>query len=285
MGKYNVDSVAFKEVNKRFVEAHEAKHPLVAVHRGSPGGSIIENSVNAIVAAEAEGADIVEIDVIRSADGEFYVFHNGYERLYFGLERDIRELSAAEIEDLQYQDFFRREAGYCGVEKLSEVLKSCSDTLLNIDRSWEYWDTLLNYLDCFECSERVLLKAPPEAKALELLNAHPVKYPFMPILKNWDELTFVCDYENINTMALELLAEHSDDCFAEHDAVNSLRDEGFLVLLNALNLPNRKNLYLGWDDEVSVLQRPQDGWGKLVSRGADIIQTDWPSLLNKYLES
>lgn len=285
MNKSNFGSVAFKDVNKRFVEAFKSKRPLVAVHRGSSGGSIIENSVYAIVAAEAEGADIVEIDVIQSADGEFYVFHNGYERLYFGLDGDIRKLTSTEIEALQYEDFFRKEAGYCGVEKLSKILISCPDTLLNIDRSWEYWDTFLTYLDRFECSDRILLKAPPEAKALELLNGHHTKYPFMPILKNWDEFDFVCEHQNINTMVLELLAEHSDDCFAGKDAIKSVKDQGFLVLLNALNLPNRKALYLGWDDEVSVLQRPEDGWGKLVSRGADIIQTDWPSLLNKYLGS
>ena len=41
--------------------------------------------------------------------------------------------------------------------------------------------------------------------------------------------------------------------------------------------------YIGHDD-VSLLENPDLGWGKLVEMGFDVIQTDWPLPLRIYLE-
>ncbi|WP_394281963.1 glycerophosphodiester phosphodiesterase family protein [Corynebacterium sp.] len=284
MTKTEIGKPQFAEVNHRFIAAAQTKRPLIAVHRGSPGGSIVENTAFAIEAALAEGADIVEIDIIRSTDGEFFVFHNGYERLYFGLERDIRDLSAAEIEELQYEDFVQKEVRPWGLEKLSTVLEAFPHALINIDRSWPYWDTLLDYLDGFNCCDRVILKAPAEAANLETLAKHSTPYPFIPIVKEKGQLELALAYKKVNTLAIEVLATEVGEYFSHREVIADLRSKGFLVLLNALNLPDRQNLYLGWDDETSVLSTPDQGWGKLIDQGADIIQTDWPSLLNRYLE-
>ena len=76
---------AYQDINHRFLSAIRAKKPLVAVHRGQNSGSIVENTAKAVRAAVVSGADIVEIDVIESTDGDFFTFHNGYEGHYFGL--------------------------------------------------------------------------------------------------------------------------------------------------------------------------------------------------------
>ena len=55
------------------------------------------------------------------------------------------------------------------------------------------------------------------------------------------------------------------------------------MLLNALNLENGSVLYLGADDDTSVLEDPDLGWGRLIQVGATAIQTDWPHLLRAYL--
>ena len=47
------------------------------------------------------------------------------------------------------------------VEKLEDVLNTFKgDILINIDRSWEYWDTLLPFLDQFEMEDQIILKSP-----------------------------------------------------------------------------------------------------------------------------
>ncbi|TVS26417.1 glycerophosphodiester phosphodiesterase family protein [Corynebacterium sanguinis] len=273
----------YATVNNRIRLALEDKHPLVAVHRGSPGGSIVENTAPAVHAAIVEGADIVEIDVIRSADGAFFVFHDGYEGHYFNLQRSILDLTAAEIESLQYEVFVQAKAKSYGVEKLSTILNRFPNTILNIDRSWSFWDTLLPYLDEFDCADRVLLKAPGDSSSLWFLDRHETPYPFMPIVQDEEELQLALSHSSINTVAVEVLARDDNCYFADASVLRGLKERGFLIHLNALNLANRRNLYLGWDDETSVLIGPDQGWGKLIDQGADMIQTDWPGLLNHYI--
>jgi glycerophosphoryl diester phosphodiesterase len=41
---------------------------LIAVHRGSSMGNVVENTIPAFHAAIQSGADILEIDIIRSTD-------------------------------------------------------------------------------------------------------------------------------------------------------------------------------------------------------------------------
>lgn len=276
---------SFQDVNYRFLAATNARKPLVAVHRGQNSGSIVENTAKAIRAAIVSGADIVEIDVIESSDGDFFTFHNGYEGHYFGLEQDILTLSTGELERLQYETFVSAGAEKYGVEELATILKEFPDTIINIDRSWTYWPRLLPFLDTFRCMDRVLLKAPVSVQWLEVLASHPVKYPFMPIVKTRGEVELALSVDGINTVAIEVVAESTDSELASPEFVTAMHDRNLMVQANALNLPNRVPLFLGWDDEVSVLDSPEKGWGRLMRHNVDIIQTDWPMLLNRYISS
>lgn len=258
-----------------------AKAPLIAVHRGSGGGSIAENTAPAVTAALAQGADIVEIDVIASTDGDYFLFHNGYEAMHFGLDRDIRELSTAQMEQLHYTWQAEADPPY-GMARLDDVLRQFPGTILNVDRSWWYWDDLLDHLTGFGVTDQLLLKAPVEQEALELLADHPEPFPFLPIVKSPEEVEQVLAIGEINTVAMELLAQTPEDPFADPAYIQSLRERGIAVYLNALNLSNRVPLFCGWDDEASVLSHPDEGWGRLIALGADIVQTDWPALLRDY---
>ncbi len=255
--------------------------PLIAVHRGSGAGSIAENTAPAVTAALAQGADIVEIDVIASTDGDYFLFHNGYEAMHFGLDRDIRELSTAQMEQLEYSWQAESDPPY-GLARLDDVLQAFPGTILNVDRSWWYWDDLLDHLAGFGVTDQLLLKAPVEQEALELLADHPEPFPFLPIVKSPEEVEQVLAIGEINTVAMELLAQTPDDPFADPAYIQSLRARGIAVYLNALNLSNRVPLFCGWDDEASVLSHPDEGWGRLIALGADIVQTDWPALLRDY---
>lgn len=281
---FSIGASEHREINHRFQDLLADHRPLVVVHRGSGGGSIAENTLKAVRAAIAQGADLVEVDLIRSTDGEFFLFHNTYEKLHFDLDTDIRDLDSVGIDKLRYEWQLRSSTGSYGVEKLSNVLENCPDTILNIDRSWDYWDTLLTYLDDFDCVDRVLLKSPAEASLMEMLSSHPTPYPYMPIVKTKEDLELALGYRSLNTVAVEILAAHPDDYLARPELIGELHKYGLMVQLNALNLPNGVPLFLGWDDESSVTGNPATGWGRLVDHGADLIQTDWPLLLKRYLD-
>ena len=41
----------------------------------------------------------------------------------------------------------------------------------------------------------------------------------------------------------------------------------------------------GYDDDRSVKEGFDQGWGVLLDKGTDVIQTDWPELLSRYRDS
>jgi glycerophosphoryl diester phosphodiesterase len=271
----------YTAINQPLNAAFARQRPLIAVHRGTGLGTIAENTEPAVAAALAQGAGMVEIDVVESTDGDFFLVHDGYEPMHFGIAENIRTLSTAQILDLSYQWCTHPGAAY-PVARLEAVLRSHPKTLFNVDRSWDSWPRLLPFLDRFPEPGRLLFKSPVKAELLEVLASHPVKYPYAPIVRSHEEVLQVLATEHINTVGMELIAPTPDHEFADASYVDWLHAQGLFALLNAINLSNRVPLFAGWDDETSVLGSPHDGWGKLMALGADVIQTDWPGMLVQY---
>ena len=66
---------------KSLGELRKEKGVLVAAHRGTSGGNIPPNTIAAFDLALKEGADILEMDLFKSLDGEIFVFHTGTDLL------------------------------------------------------------------------------------------------------------------------------------------------------------------------------------------------------------
>ena len=82
-------------------ELARRKKVLLMAHRGVAGGNIPCNSLQAFRIALNQGADIVELDAERSADGALFVQHPGMEKVHLGLEDSIRWHPAREVEQLR----------------------------------------------------------------------------------------------------------------------------------------------------------------------------------------
>ncbi|WP_405647373.1 glycerophosphodiester phosphodiesterase family protein [Streptomyces uncialis] len=269
----------YQDVNA-LLNAHLARRtPLIAAHRGTGLGNIQENTAEAVEAAFRQGADMVEFDVVRSADGEFFLFHDGYERHAFDRDIDLRTLPAGEIRELRYR-WTRHDAGVTGLGTLLERFRG--DALFNVDRSWWYWDDLLPFLDRYDMAGQLVLKSPVEEVWLEKLRRHPVKYPFLPMVRSLADIHAVLGDPGVNLVGVELLPASADDELTDPALVAQLRAAKLACLLNAINLPNGVPLFAGLDDHTSVLGDPAHGWGRLMEHGADIVQTDWPDLLARY---
>ncbi len=72
---------------------------LCIAHRGDPL-SLRENTVEAISSAIDAGADVVEIDVKTSSDGVSIVLHDDSLSRLWGVDRDIRTMTAAEVAEV-----------------------------------------------------------------------------------------------------------------------------------------------------------------------------------------
>lgn len=257
---------------------------LILAHRGISQGNIVENTIAAMQMAFALGADAVEMDVVMSTDGDFFVFHDGCEPYLFDNEiRNIRNLSTTDIQSMSYVNNIGMLTN-ASVETLADFINALpADKLMNMDRSWFYWETLLPYLDNFDIAERLLLKSPANALYLEQLAKHDKKYLFFAICFNADDVERALSFrDTVNLVGVELIVEDNDNELMQAQYLQSLKEKGLYLLVNSLNLGDGMQLWGSYDDDTSVLQSPELGWGKIMKQGIDIINTDWTPLLVDY---
>lgn len=257
---------------------------LIAAHRGTSGGNIIQNTCMAYANSLLHGADMIELDVIRSTDGEFFVFHDGMEHRIWGTERDIRTMSSKEIESLPCRNRLDAPTGQ-RVERLGHVLERFrGKCLINVDRGWPWWEDLLEYLKTFDMENQLLLKSHAEEKLLETLQRCGNTFMYMPILFGREDWDRVRRYQ-IRTVAAELIFDREDHPLIDPAFLKSLHEEGVLLWVNALTLDDRQTLSAYLDDDHAVRDGFDAAWGRLLDMGFDIIQTDWPALLRKYADA
>lgn len=86
------------------------KIPVIA-HRAGPGDEYVENTMPAIEAAIGQGADYIEVDVQRTADGHYILFHDDtFERL----AKDTRQVTGVTLEDALTLDLSRGSSDSMG---------------------------------------------------------------------------------------------------------------------------------------------------------------------------
>lgn len=268
----------FQHENARLNQAARDRGTLIAVHRGTARGAIIENTSAAVTAAIRSGGDLVEIDAAKSCDGQFFVFHDGLEYDAFGVGENLRSLDSERIRELRYR---ADETGQARVETLNDILIAHPNTLLNIDRSWRDWPELFHLLGA---RTSVLLKVEAhEADPQEVAREWPVKFPLLPIVRSASSVDRWLDDPQINVVGVEVVADRPNHELLQPDFISYLKERDVLVYMNAIDLGNGRPLCAGWDDTVAVTSDPDLSWGRLLERGANVIQTDWPSLLERYL--
>jgi glycerophosphoryl diester phosphodiesterase len=77
--------------------------PVAIAHRGDPIAAR-ENTLPAFAAAMRQGADMVELDLRRTADGEIVVLHDPTLSRLWGVERKVTDMELAAIQELGHDD-------------------------------------------------------------------------------------------------------------------------------------------------------------------------------------
>jgi len=267
-----------------FTQKLKEKKLLIAAHRGISGGNIIANTIPGFRAALQSGADIIEFDVIKSTDGILYIYHDGTEPFHLRVKQNIKTMSSKRIESFRYYnsaDFYSE----FGIEKLDNVLEEfAGKTLMNIDRAWDIFPDLLEKLDQFKVKDHILIKSPVKKQPLSFLNNFGRDYMFMPVIKNYDEIEKVRHFERINVVGMELVTQSPENLLFQDKTVAEIKDSGYFAWVNSITFDDKHILYGGLDDNTSIIDSPDKGWGKLIDKGFDIILTDWPGLLYTYRE-
>ena len=276
-------------LNKQLAE----KRHLIAVHRGSWAGNIIQNTIPAYRCAFKMGADMVECDVNRTVDGVLYSFHDGWERDLLHAEKSIKQMSSAEVDaHLPYNTTHQQNKH--PIERLRDILDWFpADKLLNIDRAWDIFPYVLEELDRHpEAVHQVVLKSAvrgtfhgvPVDDALAALQEHGVKYMYMPICYDLQDVEKALSLSDVNLVGCELIARNETDELFRDEAIAYIHERQLFTWVNAIQLGDyqRDPLYGPLDDDISLNEDPELGWGELFRKGIDIVQTDWPSILYAY---
>lgn len=257
---------------------------LIAAHRGTEGGNIIQNTLRAHKNALIQGADLLETDVALSNDGVFYVFHTGQEQRVFGQNFSIEKTSSKEIDNMKIRngtfDLVNQR-----ITKFEELVESLADeTCIVVDRSWFYWEEFLKYIVKNGYSQKIIVKSPPTKERLDSLAKIAPNLYFMPIIKTEEDLIISKEYQTkINLVGYEIIFKKVNSPLISNDFISNCHKEKLLLWVNALNVNDETTLAAGFDDDTSILDSKEKGWGELIKRDFDIIQTDWPLLLRNYL--
>jgi glycerophosphoryl diester phosphodiesterase len=271
----NITKLLFDEIKEKKV--------LIAVHRGSSGGNIIENTIKSFEIALKYGGDMIEVDAAKSTDGELYSIHQGQEERLFFSKNNVETLDSHEINTLDYRNGNAFKVNQ-RVEKLEDVFKHFKgDTLINLDRGWDFWEDVFELLHKYDMFDQVILKSPVQDSYLDVLEKYDIPVMYIPIVKTKAELEQVLE-RDINTVGAEIIIESENSDFHNKELIQQLKEKNLLVWLNAIRLNDTTTLTLGCDDDTALLESEDKGWGKIVEMGADIIQTDWPLHLACYLE-
>lgn len=269
--------------NKPIAEAIQRKKVLVAAHRGTCGGNIVWNTGLSYKNALLHGADMIEIDVSMTKDGVFFAFHNTEEEAEFGKKCDIRQMTSKEVEEINILNSIRNTSGQ-KVERLENILpKFRGKCLINIDRSWFYWEEVIAFLKSMNMDDQILLKSGAEDDYLRQLESGRSGLMYMPIVHTIEEWEKVKEYD-INVCAAELIFEDTDHAFADPAFLESLRRQGIAPWVNAITLNDQTVLSGGLDDNHAIAEGFDGSWGRLTEMGFQIIQTDWPALLRNYID-
>ena len=273
-----------RNITDLLVKKVREKGILVAAHRGTKGANIIENTVDAFDCAIQNDADIVELDIVSSTDGVLYVFHDGNENRLLGTPKSIKEMTSAEIDACRYRNAYGKKTGF-RVNRLDAVLAHLKgDVLINVDRCWDIFDSVIGMIRMHDMFDQVIMKCPPNEPNLRCILDSEAPIMFMAMVATQQELDMALALD-LNLVAVEINFTSEQSPLLSEANIARLKERGILLWTNALSLKAGWTASAGHDDNVSITQNPDIGWGWLVDRGFDIIQTDWPMLLRRYLLS
>lgn len=260
----------------------ERNRVLIAAHRGTCGGNVVQNTSLSYKNALLHGADMIEVDAAMTTDGVFYAFHNGEEKIEFGITKDIRTMSSQEVDVLYTLNSLSHKTRQ-KAERLEDVLERFrGKCLINIDRSWFYWKEIIMLLNSKGMKDQILLKSGVTEDLLKELEAIGDGIMYMPIMKTMEEWELVKAHD-INVAAAELIFEDLNSPFVQPGFLKELHSLGIAPWVNVITLDDDVILSGGLDDNHAIRDGFEENWGRLIDMGFEILQTDWPALLKGFV--
>lgn len=266
-----------------------SKYVAVIAHRGD-WRNWPECSLPAIESAIRMGADAVELDVRKTADGHLVICHDAtIDRTTSGKGK-IEELSLDSIRKccLRAGNNIRKRT--CRMPTLEEALDVCKDRcIVNLDRGYAYYDQIMEMVAARGMQDQVIVNTKKHAKYVarkyatydrNMLHAPIILYNS----DKWDAYRGHLDEYISNEgphFAYEVCWNGTLDGVEE--IFRRVTESGAILWLNTI-FPSMCGGYDNGLEDDRAIDNEEAIYGKIVGYGARIIMTERPALLVPYLE-
>ncbi len=265
--------------------AYEEGKIWTVAHRGVSGADIPCNTKVAFQIALSQGADILELDVAKSLDGELFVFHPGMEKPHLGIDTYLKDMPAKEIKKLRYlnQDDVTTQYGVVPLDEMFAFLKD--KAYINVDKYWMYMEEITHCIRRCGVEDQVIVKIENSLEQVDMLEKIAPDLAVMPVLREDENFTDYALDKNIRYIGAELLFETDNDKIVSDEYIEKMHKNRLVVYGNAIVYNYKANISAGHTDNLALSGNPDQGWGWFADKKFDMIQTDWCLMLKKYLKT
>ena len=239
---------------KVLIAAHRAMHTMYP-----------ENSLAAFQHAIDSGVDIIETDIRMTKDGKLILMHdNTIDRTTKGSGK-VTALTFAELENLG----LRKDSDDTKEHKIplaeEALILTRGKVMVDLDIKGVYVKSLVDLVHKTKTEKQVIF-FDSEFEILDSVKILDPTLMIMPRAYSIEDVRKIIDKYHPPVI-------HIDPSFYTEEVVNLIKSSGAKVWINAL----------GFADAKALIGLVDTGYAPLVDGGANIIQTDNPLILHKYL--
>lgn len=272
------------DFNKTIFENTREK-PILCAHRGISGGNIPCNTLAAFKAALYQGAEMIELDVSKAKDGKFFIFHPGMEVPHMKTHKRIPFINSNRVSKLRFYNFDDTETQF-GVEKLEDVLDFLKGKCyINVDKFWIDIEGISAVIRKCGVEKQVVVKTGIKDRYINDIKKYASDFMYLPVIRDEDKITDSLVSQGINCVGAEILFDKESAPVISDEYIESMHNKGRVVFMNSIVYNYKDVLSAGHNDDTAISEDMDKGWGWLIDKKADIIQTDWCSLLKQYMDT
>lgn len=265
--------------------AEKAKENIIVVaHRGVSGGNIPCNTLAAYEIALKQGADMIEVDVNNTLEGNLVIFHPGMEIPHLNMPVYIPLTNTKSVHKLRYVNTDNTPTQF-RVASFDDFLEQFKGRCyINIDKFWDNPKKIYEAIKRHDMIDQVLVKSSVNAKVLKTLESLCPELPFMPIVKENHPSHEELMERSINYVGVECVFAKDTAPIAQDEFIEKMHGDGKLVWMNSIIYNYKDQLCGGHSDDTALTVSEDDGWGWIADKNVDFIQTDWTMMLIDYLK-
>ena len=256
---------------------------IISAHRCS-WRTAPENSVQALKDCIEMGVDIAEFDLKRTKDGQLIVMHDKtIDRTTTGKGKP-EEYTLEEIKKFKLKAATGHPTRHT-IPTLEEMLTAAKGKILvNIDKGYSYFEQTMEMVRKLNITKQVIYNVSDELPFDSIVAQHG----------KIDSLLYLMTVVNPSNPGVDKVIDNYKS--HKRTIVQTVFASDTVRLLTKIPAIRKTNAVwfnalwpehsAGHDDDIAVEEnKPNETWGWLISKGANIIQTDRPAELMKYLKS